>query len=61
MREKSDELQEYLKKYSKKKDLFGGIVANTDPKGFKGRWMMYASKGTDLASGDFSNWEVLEI
>jgi len=60
-REKSDGLQAYLKKYGKKKNLFGGIVANTDSKNFNGRWMLYTGAGTDLAVGDFSNWEILEI
>jgi len=57
-REKSDGLQAYLKKH---KGLVGGIVANTDPREFKGRWMCYKKQGKDLNSDDFSNWELLEI
>lgn len=61
-REKSDGLQAYLKKHRKKKNLFGGIVANTDSQRFSGRWMMYTGPGTNLADGDFSNgWQILEI
>jgi type III restriction enzyme len=57
-REKSDGLQEYIKKH---KGLVGGIVANTDPREFKGRWMCYKKQGKDLNPDDFSNWELLEI
>lgn len=60
-REKSDGLQAYLKEHGKKKKLFGGIVANTAPQNFNGRWMIYTVAGTDLAVDDFSNWDVLEI
>lgn len=60
-REKSDGLQAYLKKHGKKKNLFVGIVANTDSQNFNGRWMIYTGAGTDLAVDDFSNWDVLEI
>ena len=60
-REKSDGLQSYLREHGKKKKLFGGIVANTDPQNFSGRWMIYTGAGTDLAVGDFSNWDILEI
>ena len=60
-REKSDGLQAYLKERSKKKNLFGGIVANTDPQNFNGRWMIYTGVGTDLAVDDFSNWNLVEI
>ena len=57
-REKSDGLQDYLKKH---KEIFGGIVANTNSKDFSGRWMCYKRKGIELNSDDFSNWELLEI
>ena len=60
-REKSDGLQAYLKEYGKRKNLFGGIVANTDPQNFNGRWMIFTGAGTDLAVDDFSNWNLLEI
>ena len=60
-REKSDGLQAYLKEYGKRKNLFAGIVANTDPQNFNGRWMIYTGADTDLAVDDFSNWNLLEI
>jgi len=57
-REKSDGLQKHLKKNKK---IAGGIVANTDPREFKGRWMCYKKEGKNLNPDDFSNWELLEI
>jgi type III restriction enzyme len=57
-REKSDGLQEYIKRH---KNISGGIVANTNPRDFSGRWMYYTSKGADLVVNDFSNWLLLEI
>ncbi len=57
-REKSDGLQEYLKKH---KNISGGIVANTNSKDFTGRWMCYKGQGNDLNSDDFSNWELLDL
>jgi type III restriction enzyme len=57
-REKSDGLQDYLKKH---KEIFGGIVANTNSKDFSGRWMCYKEQGTELNPDDFSNWKLLEI
>ncbi len=57
-REKSDGLQEYIKKH---KNISGGIVANTNSKDFSGRWMYYKGRGTALNPDDFSNWELLEV
>jgi len=57
-REKSDGLQKFLKEH---KGISGGIVANTNPKDFSGRWMCYKGKGIELNPDDFSNWELLEI
>lgn len=57
-REKSDGLQDYLKKHKK---ISGGIVTNTNSKDFSGRWMCYKGKGKELNSTDLSNWELLEI
>lgn len=57
-REKSDGLQDYLKKH---KEILGGIVANTNAKDFSGRWMCYKEQSTELNPDDFSNWELLEI
>ena len=57
-REKSDGLQEYIKKNKK---IYGGIVANTNSKNFTGRWMCYKKRGAELNPDDFSKWELLEI
>ncbi len=57
-REKSDGLQEYIKKH---KNISGGIVANTNSKDFSGRWMCYKGQGKELNPDDFSNWDLLEI
>jgi len=57
-REKSDGLQDYIKKH---KNISGGIVANTNSRDFSGRWMCYKGQGTELNPDDFSNWELLEI
>ena len=57
-REKSDGLQEYIKKH---KNISGGIVANTNSKDFSGRWMCYKGKGSELNPDEFSNWELFGI
>ncbi|MFA5886288.1 MAG: DEAD/DEAH box helicase family protein [Patescibacteria group bacterium] len=57
-REKSDGLQEYIKKH---KNIFGGIVANTNSRDFSGRWMCYKKQGAEINAEDFSTWELLEI
>ena len=59
---KSDGLQSYIQKENQKgKNFFGGIVTNTKPTDFKGRWMCYTGKGSELVKDDFDNWELLEI
>lgn len=57
-KEKNDGLQNYIKKH---KNVFGGIVTNTDPRNFSGRWIYYKGQGSKLNPDDFSNWELLEI
>lgn len=57
-KEKSDGLQEYIKNH---KGLKGGIVTNTKPNDFSGRWMCYKGRGSDLNSDDFLNWELVEL
>ncbi len=57
-REKSDGLQEYIKKY---KNISGGIVANTNSQDFSGRWMCYNGQGVELNTDDFSNWKLLGL
>lgn len=58
---KSKGLLSYISKASKSShNLFGGIVANTDPRNFTGQWMVY--RGTDNAvEGEWKNWERLEL
>ncbi len=57
-KDKSDGLQKYIRNHSKKK-LIGGLVTNTDPNKFSGRWMVFSGKSSDLMVSDFSNWKVL--
>lgn len=60
-KEKSDGLQKYLRVQSKKgPKLFGGIVANTEPKNFSGSWLIYTEKGSSLNPADLSNWQLLD-
>lgn len=56
--EKSDGLQEYIKKH---KNIFGGIAANTNSKDFSGRWIYYKGQGIEINVNDFSNWKLLEV
>lgn len=60
-RDKIDGLKAYIKKYGPKKNIFGGIVSNTDPINFSGRWMIFTGLGKDLVVNDFTNWELLEL
>ena len=61
-REKSDGLQEYVKADNKSgHKISGGIISNTDPANFTGRWMIYGGNSTDLVQDDFSNWKLLEM
>jgi len=56
---KSDGLQKYIKEQNKNsKKLFGGIVANTDPRDYKGRWVYFDKPSKELRN-DFSNWKDL--
>jgi hypothetical protein len=55
-------LQEYVEAHNKKgKKMVGGIVANTNPRDYTGRWVCYKGQSSDLVPDDFSNWETLEI
>ena len=57
---KSNGLREYIKKENKKgKKLFGGIVANTDPQNYKGRWVYFDKTSKNFKSSDFNNWSDL--
>jgi len=57
---KSDGLLVYIQKENKKgKKLFGGIVANTDSRNYRGRWVWFDKTGNKLKKDDFSNWQGL--
>lgn len=56
---KSDGLQNYIKEQNKKdKNLFGGIVVNTD-RNYRGRWIYFSKTSKDLKDNFFNNWEDL--
>ncbi len=57
-KEKNDGLQKYI---SSHKNLIGGIVTNSDPNNFKGRWLFYNSDGKSLNSKNLKNWKYLDI
>ena len=57
---KSDGLQNYIIKH-KKKNIFGGIVTNTDSYNFKGRWVMFNKNSKFLNKNKFNNWETLFV
>lgn len=59
---KIDGLYAYIKSECKKgKKLFGGIVANTEPRNYQGRWVYFDKQGNELKDNDFNNWVTLEI
>jgi len=58
---KIDGLYKYIKKENKKdKKLFGGIVANTDPREYKGRWVYFDKPSRELKN-NFANWKDLGL
>ena len=59
---KIDGLFNYIKQENEKgKKLFGGIVANTDQRNYRGRWFYFDNTSKELKDNDFSNWKNLEI
>lgn len=57
---KSDGLRQYIQKENKKgKKLFGGIVANTDSRNYRGRWIYFDKTSKDFKPNDLSNWQDL--
>ncbi len=59
---KIDGLYRYIQSENKRgKNLFGGIVANTDPRNYRGRWVYFNKKSKELKDNDFSNWVNLEL
>jgi type III restriction enzyme len=58
---KIDGLYNYIQNENKKgKRLFGGIVTNTDPRNFEGRWVYFDKTSKDLKNG-LNNWKDLEL
>jgi len=56
---KIDGLNAFIKEQNKKgKNLFGGIVTNTDPRKFTGRWIYFNKDGKELTTSN-DNWENL--
>lgn len=59
---KIDGLCKYLKDENKKdKNLFGGIVTNTDQGNYRGRWIYFDKFSKELKNNDSSNWTTLEF
>ena len=48
------------KQNKKGKNLFGGIVTNTDPRKFTGRWIYFKKDGSALTTSN-DNWENLVL
>ena len=59
---KSDGLRGYVSKLNKEgRKVFGGIVANTDPRHFSGQWMIFEKDGNEARDGDWKNWTRLDL
>ena len=55
---KNDGLREYIQEQSKEeKKLFGGIVANTDQRKYKGKWIYFDKPSKDFKKDFFDNWK----
>ncbi len=53
---KIDGLYKYIQSENRKeKKLFGGIVTNTDPRNYRGRWVYFDKTSKELRN-DFNNW-----
>ncbi len=58
---KIDGIYKYIKAENKEgKKLFGGIVTNTDPRNYRGRWVYFEKQSKDLKD-NFDNWQNLEL
>lgn len=54
---KIDGLYKYIQQENKKgKKLFGGIVTNTDPQNYRGRWVYFNKTSKDFKDNSFENW-----
>jgi len=61
-RPKINGLFDYIQAVNKKgKNLFGGIVTNTDQRNYRGRWVYFDRPSKELKDNDFSNWKNLEL
>ncbi|MDO8735141.1 MAG: DEAD/DEAH box helicase family protein [Elusimicrobiota bacterium] len=59
---KIDGLYKYIQSENKKsKKLFGGVVANTDSRNYRGRWVYFGTESKNLKDNNFDNWETLEF
>lgn len=59
---KIDGLFSYIRSENKKgKNIFGGIVVNTDQRDYRGRWVYFDKTSKELKDNDFSNWKNLEL
>jgi len=59
---KSNGLRAYIAQLRKEgRKVFGGIVANTDPRHYTGQWIVYEGNGKDVRDGDWKNWIRLEL
>lgn len=59
---KIDGLHKYLKEENRKgKNLFGGIVTNTDLRNYRGRWAYFDKESKDFKDNSFNNWIDLQL
>lgn len=59
---KIDGLHDYIKKENEKgKNLFGGIVTNTDQREYKGRWIYFDKTSSEFTANNLNNWKDLVL
>ena len=59
---KIDGLHKYIKIENRKgKNLFGGIVTNTDQRNYQGRWIIFNKASSEMKDNNFDNWETLDF
>lgn len=57
---KSEGLRNYIEEEKKKgRDIFGGLITNTDQTNYEGSWKIYRDVPENLSSNDLSNWDSL--
>ncbi len=62
LKPKADGLYKYLQEENKKaKNLFGGIVSNTDQVRYRGRWIYFDQPSTFFKGNDLRNWKDLQL